>query len=258
MHRSSRFFVLFGLVGLLSLLPPQLATATDPTDILRIREETNKRSELQREQQRARKRAYENRPTELDSRLQQRKPKIEERKVSQRQRRKTVEVRKSESESVRRLRNRLNERASVRTSAALEKLRADIVLAVNREREEAGARPLRRNLQLQASAQAYAEDMKSRNFFSHESPEGETPQNRIQRGGYGNITGENCDCHSFTAAFGENLARGQQTAEDVINDWMESPTHRANMLSERFKEIGIGIEGSYWVQHFGAVETVPR
>lgn len=253
-----RCFSLIILVSFLGFLPPQSAAALDPTDILRVREATNQRSEEQREAQRAQRRAYANRIKELDARLQQKKPKVEKPRVSQRQRRKTTEVWKTESESAKRLRERLNERASVRTSAAIEKLRAEIVLAVNKEREKIGVRPLRRNLRLQASAQAFAEDMKKRNFFSHESPEGETPQNRIQRGGYGNITAENCECRSFTAAFGENLARGQQTAEDVMQDWLESPAHRANLLSERFNEIGIGIEGSYWVQHFGAIETVPR
>lgn len=252
MRRLLSFLIAIGL------LCPQLVSARFADDILQIQKSTDERSERQREEQRIQRRVYENRPTELNARLKQRKPRVQERKVSQRQRRQTTEVWKSESESEQRKRARLHERASVRTSAALEKLRAEIVLAVNKEREEAGARPLRRNLTLQASAQAYAEDMKNRNFFSHESPEGETPQQRIQRGGYGNITGENCDCRSFTAAFGENLAHGQQTAQDVMNDWMESPTHRDNMLSERFNEIGIGIEGSYWVQHFGAVETVPR
>ena len=59
-------------------------------------------------------------------------------------------------------------------------------------------------------------------------------------------------------AFGENLARGQLTAEDVMNDWMASPGHRANILTELFIDIGIGIEGSSWVQHFGMMDTVPR
>ena len=146
----------------------------------------------------------------------------------------------------------------MRTSTAVEQLRANILLAVNREREKVGAPPLKRNLMLQTSAQAYAADMKNRNFFSHESPEGETYRERIQRSGYGTITSENCECRSFSLAFGENLARGQLTAEDVMDDWMASPGHRANILTERFIDIGIGIEGSSWVQHFGAMETVPR
>ncbi|OGJ63969.1 hypothetical protein A3C37_02515 [Candidatus Peribacteria bacterium RIFCSPHIGHO2_02_FULL_53_20] len=249
---------LLSLFITICLLSPQVVSARYAEDVLQVRENTDKRSEVQREEQRARIRERQNRPKELDARLQQKKPKVEEPKVSQRQRRKTTEVWKTESESEKRRKARLLERDSFRTDATLEKLRAEIVLAVNKQRQEAGVRPLQRNLKLQASAQAYAEDMKNRNFFSHESPEGETPQNRIQRGGYGNVTAQNCDCRSFTAAFGENLARGQQTVEDVMQDWMDSPTHRANILTERFKEIGIGIEGTYWIQHFGAVETIPR
>lgn len=250
-----RFLSLLITTGLLC---PQLVSARFADDVIQVRESTDERSESQREEQRARRRSYDNRPTELNARLRQQKPKIKARKVSQRQLRKTTEVWKTNSESATRRKARLDKRADVHTDAALEKLRAEVILAVNKERQVAGMRPLRLNLKLQASAQAYAEDMKNRNFFSHESPEGEIPQERIQRGGYGNVNAENCDCRSFTAAFGENLARGQQTVEDVMQDWMESPTHRANILTERYNEIGIGIEGTYWVQHFGAIETVPR
>lgn len=249
MHR------LASLITVLTIFAPHSATAWYADDFIQVKEDTDKRSEEQRKEQRAKVRQYEKKPTELESRLNQKKPKADERKMSQRQRRKVIELWKSESPAQQRLRERLNEKTSVRTSAAIEKLRADILLAVNREREKAGAPPLRRNLVLQTTAQAYAADMKSRNFFSHESPEGETYQERIQRGGYGTITSETCGCRSFSLAFGENLARGQLTAEDVMEDWMASPSHRANILTERFVDIGIGVEGSYWVQHFGTVET---
>lgn len=252
MHRLSSLLVA------LSLLAPQSVSAWYADNFIQVKEDTEKRSEAQREEQRARVRLRENRPTELQSRLNQKKPTVQEKKVSQRQRRKETEIWKRESGAERRLLERLNERASVRTSAAVEKLRADILLAVNREREKVGVPPLKRNLMLQTSAQAYAADMKNRNFFSHESPEGETYRERIQRSGYGNITSENCQCKNFTLAFGENLALGQISVEDVMEDWMESSGHRANILTESFVDIGIGIEGSYWVQHFGMMETVPR
>ena len=252
MHRLSSLLVT------LSLLAPQSVSAWYADDFIQVQQDTEKRSEVQREEQRARVRIRENRPTELQSRLNQKKPTVQEKKVSQRQRRKETEIWKSESAPQRRLRDRLNRRASVRTSTAVEKLRADILLAVNREREKVGVPPLKRNLMLQTSAQAYAADMKNRNFFSHESPEGETYRERIQRSGYGTITSENCECRSFSLAFGENLARGQLTAEDVMDDWMASPGHRANILTEHFIDIGIGIEGSHWVQHFGTMETVRK
>lgn len=241
-----------------SILAPQTVSAWYADNFIQVKEDTEKRSEVQREEQRARVRIHENRPTELQSRLNQKKPTVQEKKVSQRQRRKETEIWKRESGAERRRLERLNERASVRTSAAVEKLRADILLAVNREREKVGMPPVKRNLMLQASAQAYAADMKNRNFFSHESPEGETYRERIQRSGYGNITSENCNCRSFSLAFGENLARGQLTAKDVMDDWMASPGHRVNILTELFLDIGIGIDGSSWVQHFGMMETVPR
>lgn len=114
-----------------SLLSPQLASARYADDILRVREDTDQRSDVQREEQRARKRAYENRPTELQSRLKQKKPTIRDRRVSQRQRRKTTEVWKSQSQSELLKKERQERSASVRTPTALEKLRAEILLAVN-------------------------------------------------------------------------------------------------------------------------------
>lgn len=53
---------------------------------------------------------------------------------------------------------------------------------------------------------------------------------------------------------GENIARGQQTAKQVVNDWMSSPTHRANILRPEFTYIVVGVTGSgsskYWIQEF--------
>jgi uncharacterized protein YkwD len=55
---------------------------------------------------------------------------------------------------------------------------------------------------------------------------------------------------------GENLAAGQRTPEHAMNDWMDSPGHRQNILDPRFVELGVGVRfggefGTYWVQEFG-------
>jgi uncharacterized protein YkwD len=96
---------------------------------------------------------------------------------------------------------------------------------------------------LQTAAQKHAEDMKSRNYFDHVNPDGQTPTERIRAAGYP------MDGTWYT---GENIAKGQTTAEQVMRDWMNSSGHRANILSKNFKEIGIGFTSNYWVQNFGA------
>ena len=129
---------------------------------------------------------------------------------------------------------------------------------VNHEREQVGIPPLTSNALLDVSAQAYAEDMLKRDFFGHESPEGESLKERVHRAGYGNLTLQNCNCHRATTFFGENLAKGQPTVAWAMDDWMHSPDHRENILNPAFKELGVGIAGTLWVQHFGTITIVPK
>ena len=100
---------------------------------------------------------------------------------------------------------------------------------------------------LELAAQKHAEDMANRNFFDHVNPDGLAPTDRIRNSGYP-MTG--------SWATGENIAKGQPTAQDVMNSWMNSPGHKANILSSNFKELGVGHyvkNGThYWVQNFGS------
>ncbi len=91
--------------------------------------------------------------------------------------------------------------------------------------------------------------MHAKNYFAHNSQDGRTPTQRMQAAGY---SPNGCSC---SYAYGENLARGQRTPEEAMEDWMNSPGHRRNILSNRFDEIGIGISGNYWVQDFGAIRS---
>ena len=83
--------------------------------------------------------------------------------------------------------------------------------------------------------------MVKRNFFSHTNPDGDSPTTRIRRAGY-----------PLNGAWstGENIAKGQQTAEIVMQTWMNSLGHKANILSTRFQDIGIGFTNNVWVQNF--------
>ncbi|WJV44294.1 CAP domain-containing protein [Streptomyces flavofungini] len=115
---------------------------------------------------------------------------------------------------------------------------------VNAERQKAGCRPLTNNSKLATAAQRHSADMKARNYFSHTSPDGTDPGKRITAAGY------------RWSTYGENIARGQQTAKSVMSSWMNSEGHRANILNCSFKELGVGIVkgsgGPWWTQNFGA------
>lgn len=139
-----------------------------------------------------------------------------------------------------------------RTEGEIELAKQRLLELVNAVREEHGALPLKRNMLLEAAAQDYADDMHDRNFFSHESPDGTTFDQRIEAAGYpGPCDRPGCRMRIY---MGENLAKGFDTPESVLKGWMDSPGHRANILSENFSEVGLGISGNYWSQSFGKVE----
>jgi uncharacterized protein YkwD len=124
----------------------------------------------------------------------------------------------------------------------------EIVDLVNAIRLEYGLEPLASDPLLAQAAQAYAQRMAEMNFFDHVDPHtGTMPWDRAEQAGY---------AWSFIA---ENLAAGQFTPESVVDGWMNSPGHRANILSPDPTEIGVGIYegglfGIYWVQLFGTPE----
>ncbi|MER5961487.1 CAP domain-containing protein [Streptomyces sp. NPDC002057] len=118
-----------------------------------------------------------------------------------------------------------------------------VVALVNEERAKAGCGPLTVNATLTRAAQGHSEDMAARDFFDHTNPDGAGPGERVTAAGYPWST------------YGENIAMGQSTPEQVMDSWMNSPGHRANILNCDFKEIGIGLHssgGPYWTQVFGA------
>jgi hypothetical protein len=127
-----------------------------------------------------------------------------------------------------------------------------IIDATNRARIAAGLPPLRSNQKLIASAKTKTMDMITRGYFEHESPNGNGVADLATAAGYDYIV------------IGENLARGAFVdAEDVVNEWMKSPGHRANILSTNYEEIGTyaaqavydGNEVWFVVQHFGTGRT---
>jgi uncharacterized protein YkwD len=113
---------------------------------------------------------------------------------------------------------------------------AAILCLLNRERDERDLKPLRANSQLGGVALRFSTDMRERSFFDHEDPDGSTPASRVRSTGYLKnaqrwMVGENI-------AWGENW-RGTPAA--ITDAWMGSKGHRDNILTGRFREIGIGV-----------------
>ncbi len=113
---------------------------------------------------------------------------------------------------------------------------------INGERSHAGLSALHLDAQLQQTAQAHAEDMQARHYYSHVSPEGADVSARVRASGY-----LSCNC---PFQIGENIVAAM-SPEEAIAIWMGSPAHLANLLSDTFQDIGIGHAGSYWVATFG-------
>ena len=122
--------------------------------------------------------------------------------------------------------------AAVQPSSANRALaEAATLCLVNRERTRRGLRPLRANRHLVAAARAHSADMVRRGYFEHGAF-----ATRIRRHGYG--TGG----HAWT--LGENIAWGSAelaTPASIVNAWMHSPGHRANILYRGFREAGVGV-----------------
>ncbi|MEU9416924.1 CAP domain-containing protein [Streptomyces sp. NPDC048272] len=119
---------------------------------------------------------------------------------------------------------------------------AEVVALVNQERAKAGCSALTVNAKLTTAALNHSKDMAAHSNMSHTGSDGSDPGARITRAGYSWMT------------YGENVAYGYSTPEQVMNGWMNSPGHRQNILNCAFKEIGVGLAepNSYWTQDFGA------
>ncbi|MDX3229455.1 CAP domain-containing protein [Streptomyces sp. ME19-01-6] len=130
------------------------------------------------------------------------------------------------------------------TPESSEKAAARQVLAlVNQERSKVGCEPVTADPKLTQLAQDFTDDMALRGFFDHLDPDGDTPWERAEQVGILNLGGE-------------NIARGQQDAQAVMDSWMDSPGHRANILNCSYKTLGVGAnfgdgDGPWWTQDFG-------
>lgn len=115
-----------------------------------------------------------------------------------------------------------------------------VVELVNQERAKVGLKALKMNLKLSDVARVKSQDMHDKNYFSHTSPTYGSPFDMMKQFGI-----------TYRTA-GENIAMGYRTPEAVMEGWMNSPGHKANILNSSYTEIGVGYvaSGSYWTQEF--------
>ncbi len=125
----------------------------------------------------------------------------------------------------------------------------EVLTLANAYRAEHGLPAVALHRELSAAAQLYAERMAQSGFFDHQAPEGDSFGDRIGQAGY---VWKTC---------GENIAMGQLSAQEVMAGWINSESHRANLLNPAYTEIGLGYAEAaanhqqkwpYWVQEFAA------
>ncbi|WP_456538998.1 CAP domain-containing protein [Blastococcus sp. SYSU D00669] len=115
-----------------------------------------------------------------------------------------------------------------------------VLALVNQERAAAGCGPVAADAGLAAVARAFSADMRDRGFFSHVDPDGLSPFDRGDRAG--------------VTVLAENIAYGQPDAASVMEAWMNSSGHRANILNCSLTRLGVGVAqgagGPWWTQNF--------
>ncbi|UGB30823.1 CAP domain-containing protein [Metabacillus sp. B2-18] len=132
------------------------------------------------------------------------------------------------------------EQTTEQASYQLSQYEQQVVDLTNQERAKQGLPALKVDFTLSKVAREKSLDMQKNNYFSHTSPTYGSPFDMMKKFGV-----------TYRTA-GENIAKGQRTPQEVVNAWMNSSGHRANILSSNFTHIGVGYvaEGNYWTQQF--------
>ncbi len=140
-------------------------------------------------------------------------------------------------------------------------IRAAVLCLINQERAAHGIAPLAANPELEQAAEGHTQELVQDDYFAHISPSGVTPVDRIRETGY--IPGP-----SVGYVIGENLAWGTYslaTPHAIVDAWIASPGHLANILESQYRETGIGITsavpvslgegepGATYAQEFGVI-----
>jgi len=124
--------------------------------------------------------------------------------------------------------------------------------SLNTMRADKGLKPLKLCNTLNKSAQGYAREMATQDFYAHEGKDGSTPGERIQSAGY------KWQSSNTASGIAENIAAGQGSIKEVLKDWKNSTGHFKNMTGSKFTHVGFGMAENqksafkkYWVQNFG-------
>ena len=124
------------------------------------------------------------------------------------------------------------------TAKAASSFEEEVVRLVNVERQKAGLGAVTHRSDVKNVAEKKAMDMINSNYFSHTSPNYGSPFDMLKTFGV-----------TYKAA-GENIAKGQKSPQEVMNSWMNSSGHRANILNGQYNAIGVGYYNGAWVQMF--------
>lgn len=121
---------------------------------------------------------------------------------------------------------------------------AQVLALVNAERADAGCDPVSLDARLNEAAARHSRDMASGDFLEHDSSDGSSFSDRIRAAGH-------------PSPRSENIAAGQESASEVVQTWMDSSGHRANILDCSARTMGLaratgGSFGVYWTQDFGS------
>ncbi|MDQ0245450.1 putative YkwD family protein [Bacillus fengqiuensis] len=135
------------------------------------------------------------------------------------------------------------EKPAATTASNVSEFEKQVASLVNQERQKAGLQPLQLDTKLSDVAREKSKDMMNKGYFDHQSPTYGSPFDMMKQFGI-----------TYKSA-GENIAKGQQTPQEVMNAWMNSEGHRANILNGSFTHIGVGFvkdaQGTtYWTQMF--------
>lgn len=114
----------------------------------------------------------------------------------------------------------------------------DACVAANSYRAQQGVNALVLDTKLNAVARAHAKDMSDKGYFEHDTPDGVTPSDRLNRVGVQWETNA------------ENIAQGQESGQEAINSWIGSPGHQANLVNSEFTRHGMGEFKGFWVHVF--------
>ena len=134
------------------------------------------------------------------------------------------------------------------TSELTDKFDKDVLNLVNQERKKRNLKLLSLSEKLDTAADLHSQDMAENGYYSHRSKDGSRAGDRMRRQGY------------QWRMWGENIARGQRSAEEVVEAWMNSSGHRSMILNEKFTHVGVGYANPsrpYWTLKFATGDSNP-